>query len=125
MFTNAGKKIKTVALVLFYIFSILSLIGCLWTLIASNIKQFKITTLILTILFIASMWIICLFIYGFGELIEDNHKMRLILENDKKHSPPYTFEKEADSFLADLVRTKEEETDVLYNPIKEERNEDE
>ena len=89
MFKNIGSKIKTLAKVLFWIASILSVVGGVLTILRVVLNAYmdtpqKIMSIVIGIGIIVFgilfAWIGNFLLYGFGELVDSNQKMLKILE---------------------------------------------
>ncbi len=81
MFENAGKKLKTLAKVLFWIGSILGTLGVVVASIvtASETEDVAVAVVLVILYFLlftpliwVSQWIVCLFISAIGELVENS-----------------------------------------------------
>lgn len=79
---NVGVKIKTFALVNFWVDVVAAVIGGIAILVDNGFEMILASVLIMVAgCFVA--WVVSLFIYGFGELIETNQRISYKLGGDK------------------------------------------
>lgn len=93
MFKNIGRKIKVLAVVLFWIGVSIAIVAGILTIISTvansySSSQEKIMGILSGFAILAggflSAWLSNFFLYGFGELIDSNQKILQILENNNK-----------------------------------------
>ncbi len=81
MFQNVGGKIKSFALVNFWVDTVAAVLGA-FVMLFEDIDMFFVAILIAAGGIFAA-WVISLFLYGFGELIETNQKISYKLGGDE------------------------------------------
>lgn len=91
MFDNPGQKLKKLAKFVFCLLAILNVIVVLVVGVLPSANGMKLGTIGLLLLLvglvvsIVTAWLVSVGVYAFGELVEDNHAMRIMAEKRNNH----------------------------------------